>query len=114
MLVLLGITAFESELGPNRMKTHAPFITHSYNLGHSVTMTTLTLLGIGLGHKGPRLVGPVGLDPATKALCLPLQVSLLLSNLWAGLSLHESKLVLAVKSLHVPTTVGFARDYRMC
>jgi len=34
------------------------------------------------------LVGPVGFEPTTNQLCLPLQLSLPLSNLWSGLSLY--------------------------
>jgi len=33
------------------------------------------------------LVGPHGLEPWTKGLCLPLQLSLPVSSLWSGLSL---------------------------
>jgi hypothetical protein len=33
-------------------------------------------------------VGPAGFEPATKRLCIPPQLSLPLSGLWAGLSLH--------------------------
>ena len=34
-----------------------------------------------------KLVGPPGLEPGTKGLCLPLQLSLPVSSLWSGLSL---------------------------
>jgi len=33
-------------------------------------------------------MGPAGFEPATNRLCIPLQLSLPLSGLWAGLSLH--------------------------
>jgi len=33
-------------------------------------------------------MGPAGFEPATERLCIPLQLSLPLSGLWAGLSLH--------------------------
>ena len=36
------------------------------------------------------MVGMVGFEPTTNQLCAPLQLSLLLSNLWSGLSLHPS------------------------
>jgi len=33
-------------------------------------------------------MGPPGFEPGTSRLCIPLQLSLLLADLWAGLSLH--------------------------
>jgi len=33
-------------------------------------------------------MGPRGFEPRTDRLCIPLQLSLPLSSLWAGLSLH--------------------------
>jgi len=79
-------------------------------------------------------MGPLGFEPRTDRLCIPLQLSLPLWGLWAGLSLHPSR-VPAVQSLHLPlqsaTTTssrwrprghglgafsgqrGLARDYRI-
>jgi len=37
---------------------------------------------------GAFLVGPVGIEPTTKRLCIPLQLSLPRVSLWAGLSLR--------------------------
>ncbi len=38
--------------------------------------------------KKKQKVGPEGIEPSTKRLCIPLQLSLPLSGLWAGLSLR--------------------------
>ncbi len=60
------------------------------------------------------MVGPAGLEPATNRLCIPLQLSLPLSGLWSGLSLHPRGMP-AVQSLHLfPecfTSGNLARDY---
>src|SRR5581483_5461316 len=45
-------------------------------------------------------MGPVGFEPTTNQLCFPLQLSLSLSSLWAGLSLYPEG-VPAVESLHL-------------
>jgi hypothetical protein len=36
-------------------------------------------------------MGPAGFEPATKRLCIPLQLSLPLVGLWAGLSLRPGR-----------------------
>ena len=46
-------------------------------------------------------MGPAGFEPATKRLCIPPQLSLPLSGLWAGLSLRPEGAP-AVQSLHLP------------
>jgi len=46
------------------------------------------------------MVGPAGFEPATNRLCVPLQLSLPLSGLRSGLSLHPRGMP-AVQSLHL-------------
>ena len=58
-------------------------------------------------------MGPVGFEPTTNRLCVPLQLSLPLSGLWSGLSLHPSEEG-ACRLVSTPssgTAGGLARDY---
>jgi hypothetical protein len=58
-------------------------------------------------------MGPVGFEPTTKRLCIPPQLSLPLSGLWAGLSLHPGVLLPRglPSSLYTFPVLGLARDY---
>jgi len=58
-------------------------------------------------------MGPVGFEPTTNQLCTPPQLSLPLSGLWAGLSLHPLAGCLP-SSLYTFTAIRrrLARDYR--
>ena len=61
------------------------------------------------------MVGRAGFEPATNRLCAPLQLSLPLSSLWSGLSLHPPRMP-AVQSLHLSpdmTSGDLARDYHV-
>ncbi len=60
------------------------------------------------------LVGVPGLEPGTNRLCLPLQLSLPLSSLRSGLSLHP---ILNLDACHTVSTpshkMGLARDCQL-
>jgi hypothetical protein len=58
------------------------------------------------------MVGPVGIEPTAKRLCIPLQFLLPLSSLWAGLSLHPGQGCLP-SSLYTFPRWGLARDYHI-
>ena len=59
-----------------------------YKLKPVFSLIKNALLNIRSARKKWKKVGPVGIEPTTKRLCIPLQFSLPLSGLWAGLSLH--------------------------
>ena len=57
-------------------------------------------------------MGPPGFEPGTDRLCIPLQLSLPLSGLWAGLSLRpRPKRWGACRLVSTPSLMGLARDY---
>ena len=56
------------------------------------------------------MVGPPGLEPGTKGLCLPLQLSLPVSSLWSGLSLVFTTYPYSLYTFPL-SLAGLARDY---
>jgi len=61
------------------------------------------------------MVGVEGIEPSTKRLCVPLQLSLHLSVLWSGLSLHRTIIVGACHTVSTPFPFAWdlARDYHL-
>jgi len=85
--------------------------------GHPCLSVQILLARIQKAHQGGGLiefmVGEAGFEPATNRLCVPLQLSLPLSSLRSGLSLHPRGMP-AVQSLHLVARATLARDYLVC